>query len=613
MKKLLVYLKDYKKECILAPLFKMLEASFELFVPLVIASMIDRGIATSDKTYIVKCCIILIVLAAVGLISALTAQFFAAKAATGFATALRSDLFKHLLGLSYKEYDEIGSATMITRMTTDVMTCQNGVNWFLRLMLRSPFVVFGAMIMAFTIDVKAALVFLIVIVILFAIVGFIMSRNIPMLERAQSFLDRVLLHARENLVGVRVLRAFSREQIEEEAFKEKVDDLYESQMKAAKISSLMNPVTYIIINLAIVCLIYVGAIRVDKGAISQGSVVALYNYMSQILVELIKLANMVVTSTKAIASGNRIAQVLEIKNSQEVSDGEVLNPDLTDAENKTADMNNRSAAKDHERKCSKDETCEYAVEFDHVYFKYNEGGDYALNDIDFKVKKGEIIGIIGGTGSGKTTLVNLIPRFYDATAGSVKVMGRAVEETDIKTLRSKVGFVFQKAFLFAGSIADNLRSGKRDADNMEMLEAMSLAVATDVIKSKAQGLEAQVGEAGKELSGGQKQRISIARALIKKPQILVLDDATSALDFATGAKLLNNIKELDYKPTVFIVSQRTNAMGITDKVYVLEDGNIIGQGSHEELLLACETYREIHNTQFGGMELRKEETDRYAK
>lgn len=582
MRKLLVYLKEYKKECFWAPLFKMLEASFELFVPLVIASMIDNGIGADNKNYVIKCCAVLIFLAVVGLISAVSAQFFAAKAAVGFAAKLREKLFEHLLGLSFKEYDDIGSSTMITRMTSDVMLCQNGVNLFLRLMLRSPFVVFGAMIMAFTIDYKAAMIFVLVIIILSFVVALIMRSNIPLLEKAQGLLDKVLLHTRENLLGVRVIRAFSREKLEKEEFDNRVDDLYNGQLLSAKISSLMNPITYVVINMAIVVLIYVGAIRVDQGIISGGSVVALYNYMSQILVELIKLANMIVTTSKAIASGNRISNVLEITNSQD-------NSDITNLEKLNRDIiNNKDKS-----------TQELAVEFSNVSFKYNEGGDNALNDISFEAYKGEIIGVIGGTGAGKSTLVNLIPRFYDASQGKVKVFGIDVCNQNQTELRNKIGVVFQKASLFAGSIADNLKIAKMDATEAEMLEAIDLSVATDIIKVKKEGLEAQVGEAGKELSGGQKQRLTIARALIRKPQILILDDSTSALDFETSARFIKNLRNLTYQPTIFIVSQRTNAMLEADKILVLEDGNIIATGKHSELLKTCDIYREIHETQFG--------------
>lgn len=571
MWKILKYLENYKKECVLAPLFKLLEATFELFVPLVVASMIDKGMAMGDKGYIYKCVVILVVLAMVGLVSAITAQFFAAKAAVGFSKELRKDLFAHLLTLSFKEYDELGESTMITRMTSDVMQCQAGVNLFLRLTLRSPFIVFGAMIMAFTIDARAALIFVVVIVVLFIVVAIIMRLNIPLLEKAQGLLDRVLLLTRENLTGVRVIRAFTREKLEEADFNNKTDELYAGQMVAARLSSLMNPATYVVINLAIVCLIYVGAVRVDAGSLSRGSVVALYNYMSQILVELIKLANMIVTTNKAIASGNRIGDVFDITNSQN---------------NKISTVIEKDSHLDDD----------VAVEFDNVSFKYSEGGDAALNSITFKAKKGEYIGIIGGTGSGKSTLISLIPRFYDVTTGRVKVFNQNVNDYEQAELRKKIAVCFQKAALFTGSIADNLRYGNQDATHEDMIKSMELAVAMDVIEAKG-GLDAYVGEAGKELSGGQRQRITIARTLIGNPDILIFDDSTSALDFATQAKFIENLKSIKEKPTIFVASQRTNVMLGADKIIVLEDGEIVDIGKHEELLLRCKTYQEIHNTQ----------------
>lgn len=573
MGKLLKYLKDYKKECVLAPLFKMLEASFELFIPLVIAAMIDKGMGNSDKGFIIRSCGLLVLLALVGLISAITAQYFSAKAAVGFATEVRKDLFSHLLKLSFGKYDSLGSSTMITRMTSDVMQVQTGVNMFLRLTLRSPFVVLGAMVMAFTIDAKAALIFVVVIMILFAVVAAIMANNIPLLGKVQSGLDYVLRLTRENLIGARVLRAFAREDEEKASFNDATGDLYCRQIRAAKLSSLMNPVTYVIINSAIVCLIYVGAVRVGDGELSQGSVVALYNYMSQILVELIKLANMVVTLNKAIASGNRISSVMEIEEENDVSVIDELNDCVS----------------------SEDE----AVVFDHVSFKYNEGGDETITDASFMAAKGDVIGIIGGTGAGKTTLVSLLAGFYAPQTGSISVFGRKINEYSTDTLRGMIGFVFQKASLFAGSIADNLKYGNPYATKEDMLEAMHLAVADDVIASKGD-IDAYVGEAGKELSGGQRQRVTIARALVRKPRILIFDDSTSALDYATQARFISNLKNLEYKPTIFIVSQRTNAVINADKVIVMEDGCIVGTGTHSELLKTCSTYRQIHNSQFAG-------------
>lgn len=569
MRYLLKYLKNYTKECVLAPLFKMLEASFELFVPLVVASMIDKGMAMGDRSYIIRSCILLVVLAVVGLISAVTAQFFSAKAAVGFAASVRKDLFSHLMTLSYNEYDELGTSTMITRMTSDVAQTQTGVNLFLRLTLRSPFVVLGAMVMAFTVDSKAAMIFVIVILILTTVVAVIMYYNIPLLEKAQKRLDKVMLLTRENLIGIRVLRAFARKNHEIKSYEEANNSLYNSQMIAARVSSALNPATYVIINMAIVCLIYVGAIRVDGGYLTQGSVVALYNCMSQILVELIKLANMIVTLNKAIASGNRIAGVLQMENSQQS-----IKVDL-----------------------QREEKPSQYISFKEVCFKYNNEGEDVLENIDFTVNKGEIVGVIGGTGAGKSSLVNLVAGFYLPTSGNVYINGQNTKNISEADVRSKIGFVFQKTSLFTGTIADNLKYGKKDASQEEMLCAMELAVATDVINQKG-GLDAQIGESGKELSGGQRQRITIARALIKQPDILILDDSTSALDFATQAKLIDNIRKLDYKPTVFLVSQRANVMLGADKIIVLDDGEVKGIGTHEKLVDSCDTYREIYNTQF---------------
>lgn len=583
LRHLLIYLREYKKECILAPLFKMLEASFELFIPLVVAAMIDKGMAQSDKVYIVKCCILLIVLAFVGLISAVTAQFFSAKAAVGFATGVRKDLFAHLLHLSYSEYDELGSSTMITRMTSDVMQTQTGVNMFLRLTLRSPFVVVGAMVMAFFVDAKAAATFAVVIIMLTVVVAFLMSRNIPLMEKVQGKLDKVLLITRENLTGVRVLRAFGQREHETNSYKQSNNELYDNQIKSAMVSSIMNPATYVIINMGIVVLIYAGALRVNNGNLTQGGVVALYNYMSQILVELIKLANMIVTLNKALASGNRIADVLKIVNSQD----------------RQTNVMSTDAGLDDTKKQSPITICEdVAVSFENVSFRYNEGGDEALSNINFSVRKGEVVGIIGGTGAGKTTLVNLIPNLYDATVGRVCVFGKNVKEYDEADFRKRIGFVFQKAAVFSGSIADNLRYGSENATNEDMLWAMHCAVADDVVEQKG-GLDAYVGEAGKELSGGQKQRLCIARALVRRPEILIFDDSTSALDFATQAKFIDNLKTLDYNPTIFIVSQRTLATADADKIIVLEDGAIKGIGKHEQLLRECSVYQDIYNAQFG--------------
>lgn len=571
MKRLLVYLKDYRKECILAPLFKMLEASFELFVPLVIAFIIDSGIGQQKESYLYRGCGLLIALGIIGLICAVTAQFFAAKAAVGFSTGLRHDLFKHLLGLSHSEIDTLGASTMITRMTSDVNQAQTGVNMFLRLFLRSPFVVFGAMIMAFTIDMRAALVFAAVIFLLFITVGLIMKFNIPMLQNVQKRLDTVLKITRENLSGVRVVRAFCKEEEEMAAFTACNEELAKEQRRAGWLSGALNPLTYVIVNAAIVRLVWIGAIQVDNGVLSQGQVVALYNYMSQILVELIKLANLIITINKALASGNRIADVFSIQSTMK---------DII--VNGAASYAGADAP---------------AVEFRHVSLRYHSGSDEALTDIDFSVKRGETIGIIGGTGSGKTSVVNLIPRFYDVTAGEVLVDGKNVKDYPLKVLRDKVGIVMQKAVLFKGTIEENLRWGSEAATKEEMNEAVACAVADEVVAQKG-GLSAQVSQGGRNLSGGQRQRLTIARALVRKPEILVLDDSASALDFATDAKLRKKIAGLSYQPTVFIVSQRTSSIQHADQIIVLDDGEVVGRGTHGELLKNCAVYQEIYASQY---------------
>lgn len=571
MKKLLIYLRNYKKECVFAPLFKMLEASFELFVPLVMAAIIDTGIANGDKNYIVKMCMLLIVLGIIGLVCSITAQFFAAKAAVGFATGLRHSLFEHLLGLSFTEIDTLGTSTMITRMTSDVNQAQNGVNMVLRLFLRSPFVVFGATIMAFTIDVKSAFVFVIAIILLSIVVFGIMLINIPMLKSVQQKLDTVMGSTRENLTGVRVIRAFCKEEEELEAFKRKNETLTRTQKRAGSISALMNPLTYVIINVAIVRLIWVGALQVDTGNLTQGQVVALYNYMSQILVELIKLASLIITVNKSIACGNRIADVFEIQSS----------------------MREQSTARNIVQPMYEEDS----VEFKNVSLTYANAGEASLTGIDFKVKKGQTVGIIGGTGSGKSSVVHLIPRFYDATSGEVLIGGINVKDYPIHKLRDKVGIVMQKAVLFKGDIEENLRWGKKDATKEEINEALSIAQAKDIVEAKG-GLLATIEQGGRNLSGGQRQRMTIARALVKKPEILILDDSTSALDFATDAKLRQAIKALDYKPTVFIVSQRASSIQYADQIIVLDDGNMVGKGTHEELLKTCEVYQEIYYSQF---------------
>lgn len=585
MKKLLIYLRNYKKECVLAPLFKMLEASFELFVPLVMAAIIDTGIANGDKNYIVKMCMLLIALGIIGLICSITAQFFSAKAAVGFATGLRHSLFEHLLGLSFTEIDTLGTSTMITRMTSDVNQAQNGVNMVLRLFLRSPFVVLGATIMAFTIDVKSAVIFVVAIILLSIVVFGIMLINIPMLKSVQQKLDSVMGSTRENLAGIRVIRAFCKEEEELETFQRRNETLTKTQKKAGSISALMNPLTYVIINVAIVRLIWVGAIQVDTGNLTQGQVVALYNYMSQILVELIKLASLIITVNKSIACGNRIADVFEIKSSMKEHAAADTGKKVEQKENLITDNMIQSTYE------------EDSVVFKNVSLTYAQAGEASLTGINFSVKKGQTVGIIGGTGSGKSSIVNMIPRFYDATSGEVLIGGVSVKDYPIHELRDKVGIVMQKAVLFKGDIEENLRWGKKDATKEEIQEAISIAQAKDVVEAKG-GLSATIEQGGKNLSGGQRQRMSIARALVKRPEILILDDSTSALDFATDAKLRKAIKELDYKPTVFIVSQRASSIQYADQIIVLDDGNMVGKGTHEELLKTCEIYQEIYYSQF---------------
>jgi ATP-binding cassette subfamily B multidrug efflux pump len=579
MRKLLVYLKDYKKESVLGPLFKLLEATFELIVPLVMAAIIDTGVASGDKTYIMRMCMVLVLLAVIGLTCSITAQYFAAKAAVGFATKLRHALFAHIESLSFTEMDTVGTATLITRMTSDVNQVQNGVNLVLRLFLRSPFIVFGAMVMAFTIDIKAALVFVVTIPLLSVIVFGIMLISIPLYKKVQSALDKVLGITRENLTGSRVIRAFNKEEDEREHFNENNDLLTRAQIYVGKISALMNPLTYVIINGAIVVLVWTGAVRVDNGYITQGQVVALINYMSQILVELVKLANLIININKSIACGNRIQSVFEMQSS--ITDGSSRNmdkPQTTDSD--------------------ESEDTEYAVEFSHVGLTYAGAGDESLTDIDFKVKKGETIGIIGGTGSGKSSVVNLIPRFYDVTAGSVKVNGKNVKDYSLEELRGKIGTVLQKAVLFHGSIRENLKWGNPDASEEDLINAVTVAQAKEFIDNKEGGLDFEVEQGGKNLSGGQRQRLTIARAVVKKPEILILDDSASALDFATDAALRKAIREMEGGTTVFIVSQRAASIQHADRIVVLDDGKIVGLGTSEELLESCEVYQEIYNSQF---------------
>ena len=572
MKKILCFLEDYKKESVIAPLFKMLEAIFELIVPLVVAQMIDIGIKTGDTGYILERCGILILLAVVGLVCAVSAQFFAAKAAVGFATKLRSALFAHIQSLSFADLDETGTATLITRMTSDVNQLQSGVNMVLRLFMRSPFVVFGAMIMAFTVNVKAALVFVVAIPLLSVVVFGVMLLTIPLYKKVQAAFEGVLGKTRENLSGVRVIRAFHKEEQEIKEFNKSNEILTEVQLLVGKISALMNPVTLIIVNVATLFLIWIGAGQVFDGIITQGEVVALVNYMSQILVELVKLANLIILITKAVACGNRVADVLEKKPS--IVESEML---LRVAEFSEP---------------------EYMVEFDEVSFAYGSKAECALKGVSFQAKKGQTIGVIGGTGDGKSTLVNLIPRFYEVSSGTVKVAGVDVKDYPLAQLREKIGLVPQKAVLFAGTIEENLRWGNADASEEELWKAIHLAQADDVVNGKEEGLKYSVEQGGRNLSGGQRQRLTIARALVKNPDVLILDDSASALDFATDAKLRASLATIAKDRTIFIVSQRTSSIAHADQIIVLEDGEAVGMGSHSELLESCEIYREIYDSQF---------------
>ncbi len=569
MKKLWKYMRDYRREGILAPLFKLLEASLELLVPLVMAQIIDTGIANGDGGFILSRCGILAALAAVGLVCSITAQYFAAKASVGFAAKLRSTLFKHIQSLSYSKLDTQGTGTLIARITGDINQVQSGMNLALRLLLRSPFVVFGAMIMAFTIDVKAALVFMVTIPLLSIVVFGIMLWSIPMYKKVQARLDKVLGITRENLSGVRVIRAFCKEDEERREFGERNAALTKLQLMVGRVSAAMNPATYIMINLGIAVLIYVGALRVDSGILTQGQVVALYNYMSQILVELVKLASLIITITKALACAGRVSAVLDVESDMHGADTMPKEID-TDEE----------------------------VRFENVEFGYATGGEPALSGISFSVKKGETMGIIGGTGSGKSSLVSLIPRFYDATGGHVYIKGNDVKDYPLGALREMVGMVPQKAVLFKGTIRENLRWGNADATGEEMERALSDAQALEIVKAKPEGLDSPVAQDGKNLSGGQRQRLTIARALIKKPEILILDDSASALDYATDLALRRSLAALSYKPTVFIVSQRASSILHADKIAVLDEGKMVGLGTHDELMQTCPVYREIYYSQY---------------
>ena len=570
MKKILVFLKDYKKESVIAPLFKMLEAIFELIVPLVVAQIIDIGISSADKGYIFQRFGVLILLAVIGLVCAISAQFFAAKAAVGFATQLRSALFSHIQKLSFADMDEIGTSTLITRMTSDVNQLQSGVNMVLRLFMRSPFVVFGAMIMAFTVDVKAAIIFVITIPLLSVVVFGVMLVTIPLYKRVQAALDRVLGKTRENLVGARVIRAFGKEEEEIVEFNESNEVLTDVQLLVGRISALMNPVTIVIVNIATICIVWTGATQVYAGILTQGQVVALVSYMSQILVELVKLANLIILITKAVACGNRVAEVLERE------------PSIKEISNEYKEPVSGAPM----------------VEFKSVAMSYGKTAEEALSDVSFAARKGQTIGIIGGTGSGKSSLIRLIPRFYDVSRGSVLVEGVDVKEYPLKQLRDKVGMVQQKAVLFKGTIAQNLRWGNEEATEEQLWKALELAQATDIVENKEDGLDHKVEQGGRNLSGGQKQRLTIARALVKNPDILILDDSASALDFATDARLRSALASIAGECTIFIVSQRTSSIAHADLILVLDDGEVVGMGTHTSLLESCEVYKEIYDSQF---------------
>ncbi len=571
MKYLKIYLKDYKRDSILAPLFKMLEAMFDLLVPVVVAHIINVGIANRDRGDILGCCGILVLMAIVGLCCSFTAQYFAARAAIGSATGLRHMLFAHIQKLGFSEMDTIGSSTLITRMTSDINQVQNGLNLFLRLFLRSPFIVFGAMVMAFTINGKIALIFVVTIPVLSVIIFGLMAVTSPLYKKVQGKLDVITGNARENLSGVRVIRAFGREKQETENFSRANGELVKGQLFVGRISALMNPLTYSVVNIGIIAILWAGSRSVETGVLMSGDIVALVNYMSQILVELVKLANLIVTMSRAMASLGRVEQILDTKTVMEFP----------------------------EKTTIREENTEEAVRFDHVSLSYAQAGEESLSDISFSVKKGETIGIIGGTGSGKSSLVHLIPRFYDATSGEIFLLGRSVKEWDRETLRQKVGIVMQKVQVFSGTIRSNLLMGNEGAGEEEMWQALRAAQAEEFVRKKSEGLDESVEQGGRNLSGGQKQRLTIARALVRKPEILILDDSSSALDYATDAALRKALKNLPSNVTVFLVSQRTSSIRHADHILVLDDGKAAGWGTHEELLESCQIYREIYESQYG--------------
>ncbi len=569
MKRLLPYITGYKKEAILAPLFKMLEASFELLIPIVVKRIVDIGIANGDKGYVLRMCLLMVALGLIGLVCSVIAQYYSAKAAVGAATKLRHTMFSHLQSFSYTQMDKLGVSKMITRLTGDINQVQNGINMVLRLFLRSPFIVIGAMVMAFITDPKSAIIFAIVIPLLAIVVFGIMLITIPMYQRVQGGVDKILRIVRGNLTGVRVIRAFQKEEEETLEFEESSDALAKMQIAVGRLSAVMNPVTYVLVNGATVLLLWVGAVRVDAGILTQGAVMALVNYMSQILVELIKLANLIITINKALACNSRVFDMMEIQ------------PDMVGGEGSEGIENSP-----------------WSVEFSKVGLRYPEAGEESLKDIDFRVRQGEMVGIIGGTGSGKTSLINLIPRFYEATAGEIKVEGTLVQDYSLEGLRKKVGVVPQKTVLFKGTLKENMLMGKENAQEEEIWKALEIAQALDFIKDKGEGLDMSIAQGGKNLSGGQRQRLTIARALVREPKILILDDSASALDFATDAKLREAIRQQKDKMTVFIVSQRASSIMFADQIIVLDDGNIVGKGTHEELLVSCLVYQEIYYSQF---------------